>query len=387
MNDILVVEDQEFDFRIIKAILEEKHHSLTHATSAERALVEIHRHLPALILMDIEMPGMNGLELCQQLKQDEYSAHVPIIFISSYSDRQHIDDAFAAGGVDYIVKPFNKTEVQQRVSTYLMLIEATHRQQQISTLKDILLMTSGLAHELNTPLGNCLTASGSLEMQSQTLHQALNKKSLTAKALDSGLQKIDHANTLLMRNLLKTSEMVGEFQTMFNDYSTPDGEAVNIHDMALMLFEPFTYQSYPFRLSFDVQGQLHMDHGSNTIQRVLLELMANSCKHAQLEPGDNLEVVLKLEQRGQYAQLIYEDNAAELSAEQAAQILSPFYTTARANGALGLGGTRIAQGITLLLNGSIEVQALRPRGVRFSIQVPLQSQSGSPNRLQAGARY
>ncbi|MCG7543135.1 ATP-binding protein [Pseudoalteromonas sp. MM17-2] len=112
-------------------------------------------------------------------------------------------------------------------------------------------------------------------------------------------------------------------------------QTVNIHDMALLLFEPFTYQSYPFRLSFDVQGQLHMDHGSNTIQRVLLELMANSCKHAQLEPGDNLEVVLKLEQRGQYAQLIYEDNAAELSAEQAAQILSPFYTTARANGALG----------------------------------------------------
>ena len=89
---------------------------------------------PDLILLDINMPGMDGYEVCRQLKADERTARIPVIFVSAQGDTEDKVQAFRLGGVDYITRPFHVEEVLARVETHLTLqetqyqLQATNRQ-------------------------------------------------------------------------------------------------------------------------------------------------------------------------------------------------------------------------------------------------------------------
>src|SRR5690349_5816847 len=85
------------------------------------ALAAARRDPPDLILLDINMPAMNGYEVCEQLKTDEKLAGIPVIFISALTDNLDKVKAFATGGVDYITKPFQMEELYARVETHLKL--------------------------------------------------------------------------------------------------------------------------------------------------------------------------------------------------------------------------------------------------------------------------
>ena len=89
------------------------------ATSGERALETVQRQLPELILLDVVMPGIDGFETCRRLKQDERTQAISVIFLTGLNDVEHLAAGFAAGGADYITKPFRKEEVLLRVEMHL----------------------------------------------------------------------------------------------------------------------------------------------------------------------------------------------------------------------------------------------------------------------------
>ena len=116
---ILAVDDDSINLRVIAQQLESLKPRILIATSGEQALDIIPREKPDLVLLDIFMPGISGLDVCKQIKQDEQFANIPIIFLTSSGE----DTAagFAAGGVDYIIKPVDSDALQARVSTHLKL--------------------------------------------------------------------------------------------------------------------------------------------------------------------------------------------------------------------------------------------------------------------------
>jgi putative two-component system response regulator len=83
------------------------------------------KHLPALILLDIEMPGMDGYEVCRALKADSRTEAIPVIFVTSLGEAGDEAAGFAVGAVDYITKPFSPAIVSARVRTHLSLVRAT----------------------------------------------------------------------------------------------------------------------------------------------------------------------------------------------------------------------------------------------------------------------
>lgn len=118
---ILIVDDTIDNLRLLSKILESKGYVVRKSLSGKMALQAVHRDPPNLILLDINMPDMNGYEVCQQLKASQDTTHIPIIFISAL-DR--IDDkvqAFEMGGQDYITKPFQELEVLMRVKNQLLI--------------------------------------------------------------------------------------------------------------------------------------------------------------------------------------------------------------------------------------------------------------------------
>ncbi len=119
---VLIVDDERINIKVLGELLSENYFVCV-ASSGKDALraarsIEV---TPDLILLDIQMPGMDGYETCEQLRMIENTRHIPVIFISGLEDPSDKVKAFLSGGVDYITKPFHGEEVMARVQTHLML--------------------------------------------------------------------------------------------------------------------------------------------------------------------------------------------------------------------------------------------------------------------------
>ena len=120
-DTILVVDDNKNNLDLMLVTLSEENYRLLAATSGERALKVAQKVRPDLVLMDIQMPGIDGYETAVQMKNDPNLQSVPILFLSALNDLNNIVRCFASGGVDYISKPFKKEELLARVRTHLSL--------------------------------------------------------------------------------------------------------------------------------------------------------------------------------------------------------------------------------------------------------------------------
>ncbi|MCQ8102717.1 response regulator [Methylomonas sp. SURF-2] len=120
---ILCVDDEPYNLGILRMALKE-HHPLAFARSGAETLKAVEKHRPALLLLDVQMPDMDGYEVCRRLKSNLETRDIPIIFVTGMT--QEIDEkaGFDVGAVDYITKPISVPIVQARVQTHLSLVRA-----------------------------------------------------------------------------------------------------------------------------------------------------------------------------------------------------------------------------------------------------------------------
>ena len=118
---ILIVDDDPFGIIQLQALLKNSGYKLITASDGASAIEIVKRDSPDIILLDIIMPHMDGYETCRRLKKNEYSDSIPIIFLSGFNSTEEKINAFEAGGVDYITKPFSEKEVLVRLQTHLTL--------------------------------------------------------------------------------------------------------------------------------------------------------------------------------------------------------------------------------------------------------------------------
>lgn len=119
--DILIVDDTPANLQVLSGMLKDRGYKVRPVPSGKLALLAARKSAPDLILLDINMPDMNGYEVCSQLKADERLRSIPVIFISALTEQLDKVTAFATGGVDYITKPFQMEELHARVQTHLHL--------------------------------------------------------------------------------------------------------------------------------------------------------------------------------------------------------------------------------------------------------------------------
>lgn len=119
--NILVVDDTSANLQVLAGMLKDRGYKVRPVPSGKLALQAAQRDPPDLILLDINMPEMNGYQVCEHLKADDVLKRIPIIFISALTEQLDKVKAFAIGGVDYITKPFQMEELHARVETHLKL--------------------------------------------------------------------------------------------------------------------------------------------------------------------------------------------------------------------------------------------------------------------------
>lgn len=116
---VLAVDDEPSNINVIAGYLKSLNIRLMVANSGEKALTLVKKDAPDVILLDIRMPGISGLEVCRALKDDPQTRQIPVIFLTA--SESDISEAFEIGGVDYIIKPVREEELQARVKTHLEL--------------------------------------------------------------------------------------------------------------------------------------------------------------------------------------------------------------------------------------------------------------------------
>ena len=129
-GNILIVDDTPNNLRVLSATLTEQGYEVRSAINGTMALMGARAEQPDLIFLDINMPDMNGYEVCQKLKADGQTAEIPIIFISALDETLDKVKAFEVGGADYICKPFQVAEVLARVDNQINLLELRRQLQQ-----------------------------------------------------------------------------------------------------------------------------------------------------------------------------------------------------------------------------------------------------------------
>lgn len=291
---LLIVDDTLYNLHILTVLLNKRGYEVIPESNSSAVLLSAQTTQPDLILLDIIMPGINGYQICQQLKADETTRDIPVIFLSALNETLDKVKAFAVGAIDYITKPFQADEVLARVETHLALrdlqkhlqhkndllqkeiaerqrIEETLRQknedlantlQQLKATQQELIQSekmaalgqliAGVAHEINTPLGaiqlsvddiNAFLKNTLLQLPSffQSLNQTQQADFLTL--LQTALQNETSLSSREQRRLRKNLASQLEQQQIDNAKHTADtliemGIYENIDPFIPLLTEP-----------------------------------------------------------------------------------------------------------------------------------------------------
>lgn len=190
---ILVVDDQPINVKVLEKKLSQHGMTVLEAYSGASALKMAATEKPDLILLDIMMPEMDGVEVCRRLKASAETKEIPVIFITARTSREGKLEGLSSGAADYITKPLDLEETMARVNTQLAIrrnhmanLELTRRLADSRRQAAISHVTEGIAHNLNNLLG---VAVGYLDIMKQSFERPDRLKS-TCLQLDEAIQRL-----------------------------------------------------------------------------------------------------------------------------------------------------------------------------------------------------
>ncbi len=157
MSKILIVDDDENNIFLIRCFLEKENFEVSEAISGPRALEMLKEEsYPDLIILDVMMPEMDGYQVCQILKEQEDTKHIPIVMLTARNTTEDVVKGLNAGASDYITKPVNFQELIARIQTHIRLKKLETELIKKEKLESILQMSITIRHEINNPLTGIL---------------------------------------------------------------------------------------------------------------------------------------------------------------------------------------------------------------------------------------
>ncbi len=168
-QSILIVDDTLANLQLLVEMLNDLGYKVQPAKSGKMALKAVETAPPDLILLDVNMPEMDGYEVCRRLKANEKTSEIPVIYLSAMYETKDKVKAFEAGGVDYITKPFEIKEVQARITTHLNI-----SQQKRQLVEQKLLLTEQ-KQQIEKNYGSLKELERNLQIRNDELEAAINR--------------------------------------------------------------------------------------------------------------------------------------------------------------------------------------------------------------------
>lgn len=357
--NLLVVDDTPANLHLITSILKECGFKVRPVPSGELALRAVQASPPDLILLDINMPGLNGYQVCERLKADPATAGIPVMFISALNETFDKVKAFRSGGVDYVTKPFQLEEVEARVRTQLDLLrqrrdleQSLVKQREAEELRDGLVHM--MVHDMRSPL---LAMQLSMDVLSEYPFggRGNDMQEMVQTCRRSTGQLIEMVNQLLDVSRLEAGAL------------TPDLRPADLRKIVDEAVETCRYLSpgKTIRVVGNASHPLVCD--AALIQRVVVNLLSNALKFTRASGN----VTIRLEARGERQRVEVIDNGPGIAPENHARIFEKFGQVEGAKAKLGSGlGLTFVKLAVAAHGGEVGLSSALGEGSVFWIELP-----------------
>ncbi len=360
---LLVVDDQEANIQVVGSALGKLGFEILPATNGPQALKRLAARRPNLILLDLLMPEMDGLQVCQRIRENASWAEIPIIFLSSIHDKDLIVRAFESGGVDYITKPFNHAELISRVRTHVALKLARDALKQLAEDRDELLGI--LAHDLKNHLGG-------MDMSARMLRER-------TAAMD------DSPTRLMAENISDSSSQMFAFVKQFLANASADHdfnlktEDVSLSDVVSCAVQQYEEAARRKQLVFEKafpEGNTFVQADLTALHQVVDNLLSNAVKFSQ--PNRQIRVTV-LAPDACYVECRIQDEGPGFTENDKARMFRRYgRLSARPTGgepSTGL-GLSIVRKLVLAMHGELVCESTAGRGATFAFRLPRTSLNG-----------
>lgn len=351
-NSILVVDDEPSGFDVIETILFDEGYDLHYASSGSAALKRLETALPDLILLDVMMPEIDGVEVCRQVKSNPQWRHIPIIMVTALSSKVVLARCLETGADDFVDKPVNALELRARVRSMLR-IKGQHDALQ-AALQFRQEMSDMLVHDLRNPLASVILSCAILQrtdLQDKQRHKV-------EQILYAGHQLQSMIDSLLLMAKLESGKIVLEQSTV---------------DLCMLVRQAVAdFQAIAASKQIELKVQISsacclVEADAALLRRVLDNLLSNAIKFSPREGWVILQIDFPSDAR---VRLQVVDQGVGIKADQQQAIFERYGVGRIVKGVLQTGlGLAFCKLAVEAHQGKIFVEDNQPRGAIFVVEL------------------
>ncbi|MGL4497979.1 MAG: sensor histidine kinase [Planktothrix sp.] len=413
---ILIVDDNPTNLAVLSQTLKSAGFAVRVAEDGESALELVERKQPALILLDVQMPGIDGFETCEKLKADPKTQEIPIIFLTALTNTENKVKGLSLGAVDYIAKPFEKEEVlarvrvhlelkhltetlEQRVAERTAILEKTQvqlvQQEKLSSLGQLV---TGIAHEMNNPI-SCIvnnippaqeyvTDINHIFNLCQTYYDQLPKP-LQDAIISTDLDFILTDLNSLFNSMKLSTDRIKDISSSLRNFARSDTSTKVLFDIHDGIDSTLLILSHRFKpLGEKMAIQLLKEYGNlppiycypGQLNQVFMNLLANAIdaleeasNHGLFNPRIPLIKIQTSQREPQSVLIKISDNGIGMTQEISQRIFEPLFTTKPVGQGTGL-GLLIVNEIIEKHQGKLNLHSTPGEGTKLEIMLPLHQQ-------------
>jgi signal transduction histidine kinase len=388
----LLADDEPDMRRFLRSQLDE-HYDVLEAVDGTQALEKATQFLPDIILLDMMMPEMDGLEVCKELRKREGTASIPIILLTARADEETKFNALELGANDFLAKPFSSTELHARIknlveshdfqrklsnqnqalSTTIEQLKETESQLvQSEKLASLGRMSAGIIHEINNPLNFATT--GLYALRNKSKHLAAEERKEYEEILadiEEGMKRV--------RNIVSDLRM-------FSHPEAGPSEPVDVAE-AVNTSLRFLAGEWKNKVRVDlkiVPGQTVLAN-RNKLIHVLVNLVQNSLDAMRSKKFENDAPGISIQGRaeGDRSYIVIRDNGPGIEQKHRDKIFDPFFTTKDVGEGMGL-GLSIVHRIVRGFDGNISVKTEVGQFCEFTLDFPVKARPAAEPEIEHG---
>jgi len=420
---ILVVDDTPANLGLLSSILTKEGYRVRPAPNGRLALRAAQNDPPDLILLDINMPEMDGFEVCRRLKSDKRLQSIPVLFISALTETEDKVRAFQSGGLDYITKPFQAAEVKARVATHLQIrnyqnqlkeksqflekalaeLKATQSQLvQSEKMASLGVLTAGIAHEINNPINFIKTSAHALNRDMEDIQRLLTafeacsrdcadvaiRERIAGLKADIDYDALTGELSGLVDNINLGAERTADIINSLRIYSRTDEKKMSATHLEELVETALVLLQNRYKKKIDIKktyADLPAVHGhAGRLMQVFNNVIDNAIDAVSggVQQGDpSIEIITDAEtvEGTTYAVIRIKDNGTGIRKEDLDKVFDPFFSTKEVGQGVGL-GMSLSHGIIRDHQGRIDITSRVGQGTTVSIVLPLESEHGDQPR-------
>lgn len=374
---ILTVDDNHLNLMIMKTMFNFQDYEVHFAECGEAALIMARKYIPHLILLDVVMPDLSGFEVCRILKQDQSFKDTSVIFITAASEIDFIIEAFEAGGVDFISKPFRKEEILLRINKHIGHKLTPHE----------LLETSTALHEIRKVQSRLLSVFEN-ELGSPVINVKMIFEYLSKGIIDPTKDEQYKKNIL---DLLTSLDKGFSALENLNDWAIAESgklrnepENINLNEAVMSLVNVFQIglQSKKIRLNMGIDAGHVVYADQMMLKTIIRNLFSNAYKYT---PSGGTISIDSLKDAG-FVTMRVSDTGVGMPKEILEKILDPdfYFSTLGLNNEIGNGlGLKLCKDFVEKSQGRIWIESTPEKGTTVFITLPAKNENSvtSDSRL------